>query len=126
MRSPHSTTNTCAAIQQGAASGTALQPLPQHCFSPHDVVALRPAKGDANAPAVTSGVVYRLKETAVIIAVDDAPEDGLDQPLRLDKLANDVRFPVPYFSHAIKFACESRCRRLQMFCTHAVCQQTST
>ena len=36
------------------------------------------------------GVIYRVKETSVVVAVDDAPEEGLDQPLRLDKLANEV------------------------------------
>ncbi len=30
--------------QQGAASGTAPQPLQQHRFSPHDIVAIRPSK----------------------------------------------------------------------------------
>ena len=38
-----------------------------------------------------SGVVYRLRETAIVIAVDEAPEDGLEQPLRLEKLANTVK-----------------------------------
>lgn len=79
---------SCAA--QGAASGKELQPLPQHRFSPHDMVALRPAKGEPGGPVVASGVVYRLQETAVVIAVDEAPDDGLEQPLRLEKLANDV------------------------------------
>lgn len=89
-----SATRLCAALCQGAASGTELQPLLQHRFSPHDVVALRPAKGDASAPVVASGVVYRLREAAVVIAVDEAPDDGLDQPLRLEKLANTVRISV--------------------------------
>jgi ATP-dependent RNA/DNA helicase IGHMBP2 len=79
---------SCAA--QGAASGKELQPLPQHRFSPHDMVALRPARGEPGGPVVAAGVVYRLQETAVVIAVDEAPDDGLEQPLRLEKLANDV------------------------------------
>ena len=29
-------------------------------------------------------------DTAIVVAVEDAPEEGLDQPLRLDKLANEV------------------------------------
>lgn len=77
-------------LLQGASAGTALQPLPQHRFSPHDVVNLRPAKGDAASPVVASGVVYRVQEASVVIAVDEAPEGGLDQPLRLEKLANTV------------------------------------
>ena len=79
---------SCAA--QGAASGKELQPLPQHRFSPHDMVALRPARGEPGGPVVASGVVYRLQEAAVVIAVDEAPDEGLDQPLRLEKLANEV------------------------------------
>jgi hypothetical protein len=35
--------------------------------------------------------VYRLKDTCVIVAVDEVPEEGLDQPLRLEQLANEVR-----------------------------------
>ena len=50
---------------------------------------------------VASGVVYRLQETAVVIAVDEAPDDGLDQPLRLEKLANDVSL----LSEADVYAC---------------------
>ena len=38
----------------------------------------------------SSGVVFRVRDTAIIVAVEDAPEEGLDQPLRLDKLANEV------------------------------------
>jgi hypothetical protein len=30
------------------------------------------------------------QDNALIIAVDDPPEDGLDSPLRLEKLANEV------------------------------------
>ena len=57
--------------------------LPQHKFSPHDVVALRPNKGAAEGPPIVQGVVYRVKEMSIVVAVDDAPEEGLDQPLRL-------------------------------------------
>lgn len=42
-------------------------------------------------PGVFSGVVYRIKENSLIVAVEEAPEEGLDQPLRLEKLANEVR-----------------------------------
>ena len=34
-----------------------------------------------------------MKDTAVVVAVDDVPEEGLDQPLRMDKLTNEVRNP---------------------------------
>lgn len=38
-----------------------------------------------------AGVVYRVKDSSIVIAVDEAPEEGLEQPLRLEKLANEVR-----------------------------------
>lgn len=32
----------------------------------------------------------RVRDTAIVVAVDEPPEEGLDQPLRLEKLANEV------------------------------------
>jgi hypothetical protein len=40
--------------------------------------------------SVCAGVVYRLKDTALVLAVEDVPEEGMDQPLRIEKLANEV------------------------------------
>jgi hypothetical protein len=37
------------------------------------------------------GALCIVQDNAIIIAVDDVPEDGLDSPLRLEKLANEVR-----------------------------------
>jgi ATP-dependent RNA/DNA helicase IGHMBP2 len=65
--------------------------LPPHKLTPHDVVNLKLNKGDASTPSLGQGIVYRIKDNAIIIAVDDVPEDGLDSPLRLEKLANEVR-----------------------------------
>lgn len=31
-----------------------------------------------------------MKDSCVIVAVDDVPDEGLEQPLRLEKLANEV------------------------------------
>lgn len=59
-------------------------------MSPHDVVDLRANKGDSNRPALASGLVYRVKDDAITVAVEEAPDEGLDQPLRLEKLANEV------------------------------------
>lgn len=53
-------------------------------------MALRPAKGGAAEPALASGVVYRIREDALTVALEEAPPDALDQPLRVDKLANEV------------------------------------
>jgi ATP-dependent RNA/DNA helicase IGHMBP2 len=72
--------------------GTEKTPLPPHRFSPHDVVEVRPSKGGGAADALTSGLVYRVHDDALVIALDDAPDEGLDQPLRLDRLANEVTY----------------------------------
>lgn len=66
--------------------------LPPHKFSPHDIVRVRAAKGEPGSPALAQGIVYRVKESSIIIAVDDVPEDGLDVPLKLEKLANKVTY----------------------------------
>eukprot|EP00850_Spirogloea_muscicola_P021982 SM000270S10379 [mRNA] locus=s270:124164:128532:- [translate_table: standard] len=66
--------------------------LPPHKFTPHDVVALKPSKAEASSPALGQGVVYRLKDASITIAMDDIPEEGLDHPIRLEKLANDVTY----------------------------------
>ena len=76
---------------QGTSAATTAAPLPQHRFSPHDVVDLRPASAvAATGPALASGVVYRVTDASITVAVDELPEDGLSQPLRLEKLANEV------------------------------------
>ena len=54
------------------------------------MVDIRPSKGDMGVPALVGGLVYRVKEDCITVAVEEAPEEGLDQPLRLDKLANEV------------------------------------
>lgn len=66
------------------------QPLPPHKFSPHDVVDVRPTKTDSTGPALVGGLVYRVKEDCITVAVEEPPDEGLDQPLRLEKLANEV------------------------------------
>lgn len=32
----------------------------------------------------------RVRDTCIVLAVEEMPDEGLDQPLRLDKLANEV------------------------------------
>jgi ATP-dependent RNA/DNA helicase IGHMBP2 len=56
------------------------------------VVALKPNKADAGSAALGQGVVYRLKDSSITVAFDDIPEDGLNSPLRLEKLANEVTY----------------------------------
>ncbi|PNH09678.1 DNA-binding protein SMUBP-2 [Tetrabaena socialis] len=77
---------------KGYGAGGPPVELPPHKFGPHDVVALRPNRGPADGPAVVSGVIYRIRDTSVVVAIDEAPDEGLDQPLRLEKLANEVTY----------------------------------
>lgn len=66
-------------------------PLPPHKFSPHDVVDVRPNKADSSGPALVGGLIYRVRDDSITVAVEEAPDEGLDQPLRLEKLANEVK-----------------------------------
>ncbi|KAL3533834.1 hypothetical protein ACH5RR_007355 [Cinchona calisaya] len=66
--------------------------LPAHKFGPHDVVILKPNKADLGSPSLGQGVVYRLKDSSITVAFDDIPEDGLNGPLRLEKVANEVTY----------------------------------
>ncbi|EEH53335.1 uncharacterized protein MICPUCDRAFT_29100 [Micromonas pusilla CCMP1545] len=69
----------------------AAPPLPPHKFTPHDVVCVRPSKGVGGGEPIAAGVVYRVKDTAIEVAVDDAPDsDGVDQAVRLEKLSNET------------------------------------
>ncbi|KAL5538142.1 hypothetical protein UlMin_022594 [Ulmus minor] len=66
--------------------------LPAHKFGTHDVVVLKPNKADVGAPALGQGVVYRLKDSSITVAFDEIPEEGLNSPLRLEKVANEVTY----------------------------------
>ncbi|KAK9808936.1 hypothetical protein WJX72_006613 [[Myrmecia] bisecta] len=83
---------TLLTLASNKGAGTVPVSLPPHKFSPHDVVDLKPNKASPSDPAIVGGVVYRVKEEVIIIAVEEAPDDGLDQPLRLEKLANEVTY----------------------------------
>lgn len=80
-------------IAQGSGDSTP-HPLPPHKFSPHDVVDIRPNKADSSRPALVGGLVYRVREDSITVAVEEAPDEGLDQPLRLEKLANEVKAQI--------------------------------
>ncbi|CAN6298648.1 unnamed protein product [Urochloa humidicola] len=89
----------CTDAQTGLMGKTLLefQPnkgdvLPSHKFGTHDVVALKPNKADTGSASLGQGVVYRLKDSSITVAFDDIPEDGLNSPLRLEKLANEVTY----------------------------------
>nr|CAD1841604.1 unnamed protein product [Ananas comosus var. bracteatus] len=66
--------------------------LPAHKFGPHDVVVLKQNKADSGCAPLGQGVVYRLKDSSITVAFDDIPEDGLNSPLRLEKVANEVTY----------------------------------
>eukprot|EP00252_Welwitschia_mirabilis_P022578 TRINITY_DN6147_c0_g1_i1.p1 TRINITY_DN6147_c0_g1~~TRINITY_DN6147_c0_g1_i1.p1 ORF type:complete len:659 (+),score=151.44 TRINITY_DN6147_c0_g1_i1:132-2108(+) len=66
--------------------------LPMHKLSPHDVVILKQNKADAGSAPLGQGVVYRVKDTCLTIAFDDVPEDALNAPLRLEKVANEITY----------------------------------
>ncbi|XP_021893311.1 DNA-binding protein SMUBP-2 [Carica papaya] len=66
--------------------------LPAHKFGTHDVVVLKPNKADPGSPALGQGVVYRLKDSSITVAFDEIPEEGLNNPLRLEKVANEVTY----------------------------------
>nr|ATB19672.1 putative DEAD-like helicase [Juniperus indica] len=66
--------------------------LPSHKFSTHDVVILKTNKAEVGSAPLGQGVVYRIKDTSLTVAFDDIPEDGLNAPLRLEKVANEVTY----------------------------------
>lgn len=89
----------CVDVQTGLMGKTLLEfqsnkgdVLPAHKFGTHDVVILKPNKADPGFPAIGQGVVYRLRDSSITVAFDDIPEDGLNSPLRLEKLANEVTY----------------------------------
>ncbi|ERN11784.1 DNA-binding protein SMUBP-2 isoform X1 [Amborella trichopoda] len=66
--------------------------LPAHKFGPHDVVVLKPNKAELGTASLGQGVVYRLKDSSITVAFDDIPEDGLNAPLCLERVGNEVTF----------------------------------
>ncbi|XP_078153290.1 DNA-binding protein isoform X1 [Carex rostrata] len=66
--------------------------LPPHKFGTHDVVVLKQNNADTSAASLGQGVVYRLKDSSIVVAFDEIPEDGLNSPLRLEKVANEVTY----------------------------------
>ncbi|XP_028123396.1 DNA-binding protein SMUBP-2-like [Camellia sinensis] len=66
--------------------------LPAHKFGIHDVVVLKANKANLGSPPLGQGVVYRLKYSSITVAFDDISEEGLNSPLRLEKVANEVTY----------------------------------
>ena len=42
--------------------------------------------------ALCEGVVVRVRDDSLVLAVDEVPDSGLEVPLRLEKLANTVTY----------------------------------
>ncbi|KAK9825119.1 hypothetical protein WJX74_010900 [Apatococcus lobatus] len=83
---------TLLTLISNKGGGSISSPLPPHRFGPHDFVALKPNKADPATPALASGVVYRIRDDFITIAVEADIDEGLDQPLRLEKLANEETY----------------------------------
>lgn len=67
--------------------------LPCSKISQHDLVRLkansRTAK-EASSKVLSEGIVYKLSETSVTIAVDEYPDEYISMPLKLEKIANHI------------------------------------
>jgi ATP-dependent RNA/DNA helicase IGHMBP2 len=90
--------------------GGGTTPLPPHKITPHDLVRIRPNKADpssvsgggrggggehydsnnSSSSVLANGIVYRIKEDSVTVAVDEMPDTGLEVPLKIEKMANEV------------------------------------
>jgi len=73
------------------SSGEAV--LPCSKISQHDLVRLkannRPTK-EASSKVLLGGIVYKLSEKSITLAVDDYPEEYISMPLKLEKIANHI------------------------------------
>ena len=81
---------TVVTLELASRKTSQTPPLPPHKLSPHDVVCVRPGKGDCSGEPLCEGVVYRVRDTAVEIAVDDLPERSLEGNLKVERLANET------------------------------------
>lgn len=59
------------------------------------------------AGAHTPFCLCRVRDTSIVVAVDEPPEEGLEQPLRLEKLANEVSSLVGQWGIAVTRAVAS-------------------
>jgi len=63
--------------------------LPAHRLQPGDIVRLASRQG-GDVPGEPTGVVSRITSRRIAVALDEPPEDPLEEPIRLDRTANDV------------------------------------
>ncbi|MBI4584823.1 MAG: IGHMBP2 family helicase [Planctomycetes bacterium] len=85
----------------GGRAAVVLEPsrggdLPAHRFQPGDLVSARalhaaaPARSRAAPPA--TAVVYRVDRRRIVLLLDEAPEEDLEEPLRVDHITNDITY----------------------------------
>ena len=85
-----------ASASSASSSSSRQQPLPAHRFGLADLVEIRLSKAPASDPPLASGVVSRIRDDSLTLAVDDAPGDELSSAaeagasLRADRLSNEV------------------------------------
>jgi ATP-dependent RNA/DNA helicase IGHMBP2 len=66
--------------------------LPAHRIATGDIVTVRSAaSGGRDAAEAPTAIVYRVRDGEVTVALDDADAE-LEEPLRLDRVANDVTY----------------------------------
>jgi ATP-dependent RNA/DNA helicase IGHMBP2 len=63
--------------------------LPAHRLQPGDIVRLVTREGEG-PPGEPTGVVSRVTARRIAVALDEAPDDPLEEPIRLDRAANDL------------------------------------
>ena len=66
--------------------------LPSNKFSQNDVVCIRPNKGERDKQFVVEGVVYRLFESSITIAVNEYPDECTYIPLKIEKVADYITY----------------------------------
>ena len=72
--------------------------LPATRFQPGDLVLVRSSRdsGRPGAAPLSGGaptaVIFRMRRERITIALDELPEDPLEEPLRIDRVANDITY----------------------------------
>ena len=59
-------------------------------ISRNSIVDIRRNREELSEKALTSGVVFKMTDEQLVICLDTVPNEGLDRPLQLELLANEV------------------------------------
>ena len=80
-------------LERKASTSDGVIALPAHKFHPHDIVIMKPSKGDSSSETLLEGVVYRVRENSITVACENvSDESDLQQAVRIEKVANEVTF----------------------------------